>query len=1117
MAVCGRCGQENTEAARFCLACGASLTGGELRQERKVVTVLFADLVGFTSRAEALDPEDVGAMLDAYHSRLKHELERHGGTVEKFIGDAVMALFGAPTAHEDDPERAVRAALEIRAAILELNEADPGRDLHVRVGITTGEALVTLDARPDAGQGMAAGDVVNTAARLQSEAPEDGILVDEPTRRAVEPAFDLQPRDPVVAKGKADPIPVWEVAAVRSSFGVDVLLDARTPLVGRGREREVLAQALARVRTELTPQLVTLIGVPGIGKSRLVWELFGIVDEDPDLITWRQGRCLPYGDGIAFWALGEMVKAQAGLLETDVADVATAKLEEAIAAAVPAEDREWVAEHLRPLVGLAGASGSSSADAFGAWRLFFESLAEQRPVVLVFEDLHWADDGLLDFVDYLVDWAGGVPLLVVCSARPELLERRPAWGGGKLNAITLALSPLGPEDSARLVATLLEQPAAAGRAPARVARAGRGQPAVRRAVRADARRPRPPRAQCAGLGARRGRGAAAAGDAAGDHRRPPRRVAGRPRSSCCRTPPSSARCSGSAPSDGERTERRELEVLLHALERKGFVRRERRSSVGDETEYVFGHALVRDVAYGQIPRIDRAREAPRGCRVDPAAVRRAKRGPGRARRVPLAAGARAHASRGCGPIPSSRRVRGRRWSWPGSGPIRLGAVDAAGELYARALSLAQTVDPDRPRLLLSYGRAASRAGVDADAELTEATERLLDAGEVEGAADALAARAWVAFNGGRAADARTALEQALELLAGRPASPHECVHQRRICDQPDARRPERGGDPLRHARARGRTGDRCRVALRRRADHDRLDPRHGGRSRGARADRGRARSRAGASITGRSSSAATRTSSRCSRSTPSSTARGRLPRKVAWSRPASVTPFTSAGSTSSSRGTRLLRGDWDESLQHLQAFLDGLGERDHYMEAPTHLLLGRIKGERGEYEEAVPESTLGLELARSARDHQVVLPSLVSHACVLVRAGRTADANLLVDEFIGLADWRNAALADAVLALDLLGRNGDAARIDGEVRDSPWGTAAEAFARGDYSTAADRYREAGDELHEAESRLRLAESRSGGDPETEARAAAAFFRRAAAKPRLAEAEALVRATAPRSA
>ena len=217
---------------------------------------------------------------------------------------------------------------------------------------------MTLDARPDAGEGMAAGDVVNTAARLQAAAPEDGILVDESTWRAVAAAFELREGEPVTAKGKADPVRVWEVVGARSSFGIDVVQDARTPLVGRTHEREVVTQALARVRAERAPQLVTLIGVPGIGKSRLIWELFRIVDDDPDLLTWRQGRCLPYGEGVAYWALGEMVKAQAGLLETDSATSASEKLQATVAAAVPPEDREWVATHLRPLVGLPGASGS---------------------------------------------------------------------------------------------------------------------------------------------------------------------------------------------------------------------------------------------------------------------------------------------------------------------------------------------------------------------------------------------------------------------------------------------------------------------------------------------------------------------------------------------------------------------------------------------------------------------------------------------------------------------------------------------------------------------------------------------------------------------------------------
>ena len=300
MPICSRCGQDNPEVARFCLACGAALVLEDARQERKVLTVLFVDLVGFTNRSDRRDPEDVRALLEGYHRRAKSELERHGGTVEKFIGDAVVALFGAPVAHEDDPERAVRAALAVRSAIAELNQQDPGRDLRIRIGITTGEALVTLDARPGQGEGMATGDVVNTAARLQTAAPENGILVDEPTQRATVTAIEARRHEPIAAKGKSEPVRAWEVVAARASFGVDVEQRVPTPLVGRRHELEVVSAALERARSESAPQLVTVIGVPGIGKSRLIWELFRIVDNDPDLITWRQGRCLPYGEAIAF-------------------------------------------------------------------------------------------------------------------------------------------------------------------------------------------------------------------------------------------------------------------------------------------------------------------------------------------------------------------------------------------------------------------------------------------------------------------------------------------------------------------------------------------------------------------------------------------------------------------------------------------------------------------------------------------------------------------------------------------------------------------------------------------------------------------------------------------------
>jgi hypothetical protein len=277
----------------------------------------------------------VRGLLAPYYARLRADLERYGGTVEKFIGDAVMALFGAPVAHEDDPERAVRAALSIREAIAELNEQDPSLDLRVRVGVTTGEALVVLDARPAEGEGMASGDVVNTAARLQAAAPVDGILVDETTWRATDRQLRYQPADPVTAKGKAAPIPVWLVRSARASLGVEVEQSPRAALAGRERELALLGAALERARREEAVQLVTLVGVPGMGKSRLVYELLQVVEATPELTTWRQGRCLPYGEGVGLWALGEVVKAQAGIL----AEQATAKLERTVAELISDQGR----------------------------------------------------------------------------------------------------------------------------------------------------------------------------------------------------------------------------------------------------------------------------------------------------------------------------------------------------------------------------------------------------------------------------------------------------------------------------------------------------------------------------------------------------------------------------------------------------------------------------------------------------------------------------------------------------------------------------------------------------------------------------------------------------------
>ncbi len=550
-----------------------------------MVTCLFCDLVGFTARAEAMDPEDVRRLLQPYHARVRGELERFGGTVEKFIGDAVMAVFGAPIAHEDDPERAVRAALAIRDSL-----AADGQ-LEVRIGITTGEALVALDGRPEAGEGMVSGDVVNTAARLQAAARPGGLLVDESTMRATERAIDYAEASMIDAKGKSLPIAVWHAARARARVGVERLSD--TPLVGRERELTLLRSTWSRVAEEREPQLTTLVGVPGIGKSRLVSELFETTRTGAHgLVDWRSGRSLPYGEGVTFWALSEIVKAQAGILESDPLDATAAKLRQAVESVLsdPAE-AGWVERHLRPLAGLDADEGSASGDAseaFAAWRRFLEVIALERRLVLVFEDLHWADDAMLDFIDYLVDRSRSVPLLALCTARPELLTRRPGWGGGKVNSSTILLSPLSEDETSSLVSALLGKAAIDPDVwESLLERAGGNPLYAEEFARMLVERP--------------------------TETVVPETVQGMIAARIDTLSPEEKALLQNAAIVGRvfwlgalGRERWTIEERLHSLERKEFVRRELRSSVAGEDEYVFRHALVRDVAYEQIPRSERA-------------------------------------------------------------------------------------------------------------------------------------------------------------------------------------------------------------------------------------------------------------------------------------------------------------------------------------------------------------------------------------------------------------------------------------------------------------------------------------------------------------------------------
>ena len=445
-ATCPHCGAPNRNDARFCATCGQTLATDSPAEEqtpttpasaeRRLVTVLFADLVGFTSLAEARDPEAVRDLLSKYFETATEIVELHGGTVEKFIGDAVMAVWGTPTAREDDAERAVRAALELVDAVGTLHPS-----LQARAGVLTGEAAVTLGA-PN--QGMVAGDLVNTAARLQSVADPGTVLVGEATRRAAESAIIFEPVGDHSLKGKTSPVPAWRALRVVAQRGGRARTDTlEAPFVGRDEELRQLKDLLHAVGRDRRARLVSITGPGGIGKSRLVWELEKYIDGVSEDIYWHRGRSPSYGEGITFWALGEMVRRRAQLTEDD--DEATTRERIAVTLDEYVEDedeRERIGPALLTLLGVEEAPAGGRDALFPAWRLFFERIAELGTTVLVFEDLQWADTGLLDFIDHLLDWSKGLPIMVVSLARPELFDRRPDWGANRRNLTSLALEPL---------------------------------------------------------------------------------------------------------------------------------------------------------------------------------------------------------------------------------------------------------------------------------------------------------------------------------------------------------------------------------------------------------------------------------------------------------------------------------------------------------------------------------------------------------------------------------------------------------------------------------------------------------------------------------------------------
>jgi class 3 adenylate cyclase len=585
---CSACGVTNPLTFKFCGNCGAELLHTprkRVAEERRVVTVLFADLVGFTARAETMDPEDVRAILSPYYGRLRTDIEGFGGTVEKFIGDAVMAVFGAPVAHGDDPERAVRAALAVRHALEEMNEVDPDLDLQVRIAVNTGEAIVSLGASTGEGEGMVAGDVVNTAARLQTAAPVGAILVGEETQRSTRTLFKYEEVAPLEVKGKRESVRAW--LAVRASSAPGERVGKSVPMVGRDHEVAMLNRIWDGVVSERRAHLVTVFGEAGIGKTRLGAE-FAAQLEEQGARTLR-GRLLPYGASTPYGPFTQHVKQLASIFASDSVPVARAKLREAIGGLLEGEAEE-IGLHLEMLIGLATEGEVADREIlFFSARRFVEALARAQPTVLIFEDLHWADSGTLDLLELLATRVRDVPLLLLALARPELLLLRAGWGGGLPAYTALPLEHLGdaaaleltqrllsgetpgatqvveraegnPLFIEELAASVLERPTAGpGRLPTTIREIVSARldalPAAERPVLLDA----------SVVGKVFWRGAL-------------ERLGG----------------------DGTR-----LSEALDSLEARDLIRRESLSWIEGEHQYSFKHALIREVAYATLPRAGR--------------------------------------------------------------------------------------------------------------------------------------------------------------------------------------------------------------------------------------------------------------------------------------------------------------------------------------------------------------------------------------------------------------------------------------------------------------------------------------------------------------------------------
>jgi len=600
MITCPACATECPDGSRFCLSCGSSMHTGRARAtERRVVTVLFADLVGFTSLSERLDPEDIDQLLQEYCLLARSAIEAFGGSVEKFIGDAVAGVFGVPKLHEDDAERAVRAGLRLLDRLPTLSGLTPDGNVQARVGINTGPAFVRLDVLPGSGQGFVVGDAVNTAARMQQHGAPMRVVIGELTHDLVAGAFDCEAMAPVAAKGKTEPLQPWVVKRPRSRSGIDLRRALAGPFVGREVELGILKGLFEKASVGGRPQFVLVTGEAGIGKSRLVFELARHLDEQPEqLITWRQGRTLPHGDSATFWSLSEIVRQQAGVLENDEPPAVERKLR----AAVPdVDDAAWILERVRPLLGLE-ASAAPQAENFAAWRRFLETMAARGPAVVVFDDMHWAQPGVLAFLEDLARHLSDVPVLLIVVARPELRNEHPDVAA-ESPWVDIELHPLSADETRRFVG-FLAGTAAAEIEPAVAERSGGNPFFTEELVRLLRERSMLLDAPAAG---RRKAAATVLPDS----------LAALVAARLDALDPDLKDLLSDAAVVGQtfwpaalaaagETDQSAVDHGLRELAQREFIRRVPVSSLAGEAEYVFWHGLTREVAYAALPRGVRA-------------------------------------------------------------------------------------------------------------------------------------------------------------------------------------------------------------------------------------------------------------------------------------------------------------------------------------------------------------------------------------------------------------------------------------------------------------------------------------------------------------------------------